>query len=149
MPFILNVKLFELPCCWNVPFKWSCLALTCSILHAQGIYLCSAFIFIFFVTLNVETVGATCSVKLHLTLIVTCWNILLHYTHHIWPKHSWVSLKMNLLLCILCCCYKGRWLLYKEPTCSFGTHAHTLTHQWRSHWEQFGAQCLAQGHLDM
>ncbi len=46
-------------------------------------------------------------------------------------------------------CSRGRWLLYKEPTCSLGTHSHTFTHQWRSHKEQFGAQYLAQGHFDM
>ncbi len=40
---------------------------------------------------------------------------------------------------------KGRWLLYKEPTCSSGTHTHTFTHQWRSHQEQFGVQYLTQG----
>ncbi len=38
---------------------------------------------------------------------------------------------------------KGRWLLYKEPTYSTGTHTHTSTHQCRSRLEQFGVQHLA------
>ncbi len=37
---------------------------------------------------------------------------------------------------------KVRRLLYKEPT-----HAHSFTHQWNSHWEQFGVR--DQGHFDM
>ncbi len=44
---------------------------------------------------------------------------------------------------------KGRRLLYKEPTCSSGIHAHTCTNQWRRHREQFGVQYLAKGHFHM
>ncbi len=43
----------------------------------------------------------------------------------------------------------GRWLVWKAPTCSSGTHTHTFTIQWNSLQKQFRIQYLSQGHSDM